>query len=244
MTPHPDWIVPQWPLASRARALITTRAGGCSHGPYASFNLGSHVGDDPDAVMHNRERLRAVLPGDPVWLHQVHGTHVVDAATVSDVPTADAAFTNLRHVVCAVQTADCLPVLLSARDGSVVGVAHAGWRGLAAGVLEATLAQMSVHGSEFIAYLGPAIGPQAFEVGGDVLEAFTAHDPAAQIAFKAKGEGKYHANLYALARQRLAHAGVHEIYGGECCTYSDGERFYSYRRDKITGRMATLIWLD
>lgn len=244
MKVNPDWIVPDWPASARVRALVTTRSGGQSRGPYASFNLGAHAGDDPDAVAHNRELLRAALPADPVWLHQVHGNHVVDATAVSGIPTADAAFTRVRHVVCAVQTADCMPVLLAARDGSVVGIAHAGWRGMAAGVIEASLHAMDIEPAQTSAWLGPAIGPNAFEVGEDVLEAFTAHDPAAKTAFKARGEGKYHADLYALARRRLEHVGVRDVHGGGFCTYEQSERFYSYRRDKTTGRMAALIWID
>jgi polyphenol oxidase len=244
MNPHPDWIVPDWPVSSRVRALITTRSGGQSRGSYATFNLGAHVGDDPDAVTHNRELLRAALPADPIWLHQVHGTQVLDATAVSGIPTADAAYTTVRHVVCAVQTADCLPVLLAARDGGAVAVAHAGWRGLAAGVIEATVEAMRAHSGGFIAYLGPAIGPQAFEVGGEVLEAFCAADPEGAKAFGKTGEGKYHADLYALARQRLRRAGVEEVYGGGFCTYRERERFYSYRRERDTGRMASLIWIE
>ncbi|HKO89438.1 MAG TPA: peptidoglycan editing factor PgeF [Burkholderiales bacterium] len=244
MKPHADWIIPDWPVATRVKALITTRAGGLSHGPYTSFNLGTHVGDDPDAVSHNRERLRAVLPGDPVWLHQVHGTQVIDAATASGIPTADAAYCRVRHVVCGVLTADCMPVLLAARDGSVVAVAHAGWRGMAAGVIEATLSQMKIAAEDTLAYLGPAIGPAAFEVGPDVLTAFAETDSESRVAFEPKGEGKYHADLYALARRRLMRAGLREIHGGSFCTYEQSDRFYSYRREKTTGRMASLIWID
>lgn len=244
MKPHADWIVPQWPASPRIRALITTRQGGQSRGPYASFNLGTHVGDDPDAVTHNRELLRAALPADPLWLHQVHGIEVVDAAAASGIPTADAAYTSVRHVVCAIQTADCLPVLLAARDGGTVGVAHAGWRGLAAGIVEATVKSMRAHTRELVAYLGPAIGPQAFEVGEEVLDAFAAQEAGAAQAFVKTGEGKYHADLYALARQRLRRAGVDDVYGGGFCTYSERDRFYSYRRERETGRMASLIWIE
>lgn len=241
---HPEWIVPQWPAPAGVRALITTRAGGVSHGAYASLNLSGRVGDDPAAVERNRELLRAALPADPVWLHQVHGTTVVDAAATLPLTPADASFTRTRHVICGVLTADCLPVLLAHRGGQAVGVAHAGWRGMAGGVIEATLAQMGVAAAEVLAYLGPAISQPAFEVGQDVYEAFVNNDKQASAAFAPAAAGKFHADLYALARLRLAQAGVHDIYGGGYCTYTDTQRFYSYRRDHITGRMAALIWLD
>jgi len=241
--PHPDWIVPDWPAPAAVKALITTRAGGVSHGAYASFNPSPRVGDDPAAVERNLEILRSVLPADPVWLHQVHGVDVADAESAQPQTQADAAVAHARHIVCAVMTADCLPVLLAHRHGRAVGVAHAGWRGMAAGVIEATLAQLRVPVGEVIAYLGPAISQQAFEVGPEVHAAFTHNDKEAGAAFAPAASGKYYADLYALARRRLHHAGVREVHGGGFFTYTQAERFYSYRRDRITGRMASLIWL-
>jgi YfiH family protein len=242
--PDPDWIVPDWPAPKRVRALVTTRTGGASGGPYASFNLGGHVGDDPAAVEHNRARLRAALPADPVWLQQVHGTEVVDAATAPPLARADAAFARIRHVVCAVLTADCVPVLLASRDGDAVAIAHAGWRGLAAGVIEAAVARMNVAAASVIAWLGPAIGPGAYEVGPEVREAFVRHDATAAAAFAPRRDDRFLADLFMLARQRLAAAGVAGVYGGGHCTYTEAERFYSYRRDPATGRFASLVWID
>jgi YfiH family protein len=240
---HPEWIVPDWPVPKQVRALITTRAGGVSRGPYRSMNLGAHVGDKPAAVEKNREILRASLPADPVWMHQVHGNAVIDAAQVSAIPSADAAIAQTRHTVCAVMTADCMPVFFAARDASVLGIAHAGWRGMAAGVIEQTIAAMAIAPQDCLVYLGPAIGPSAFEVGQDVFDAFVhvLGDDAKHCALQRAG--KYHADLYALARLRLARAGVHSVYGGNFCTYRE-QRFYSYRRESHTGRMASLIWLD
>ncbi|MFO7189924.1 MAG: peptidoglycan editing factor PgeF [Pseudomonadota bacterium] len=241
---HPDWIVPDWPAPPSVKAFITTRAGGVSAGPYASFNPSPRVGDDPAAVERNLEILRSVLPADPVWLRQVHGTQVVDAASAAPYTEADGSVAHVRHIVCGVWTADCMPVLFADREGHAVGVAHAGWRGLAAGVLEATLARLGVAPERVMAYLGPAISQRAFEVGNDVYEAFVNDDPEAADAFLPGAAGKYHADLYALARLRLARAGVKEVYGGGFCTYTQAERFYSFRRDRVTGRMASLIWLD
>jgi YfiH family protein len=241
--PH-DWIVPDWPSPPRVGALVTTRTGGVSRGPFASFNLGTRVGDDPAAVEHNHEILRSRLPGDPVWLQQVHGTEVVDAESAGALPRADGAVARTRHSVCAVLTADCVPVLLAHRNGAAVGIAHAGWRGLAAGVIEATLARMAVPSSDVVAWLGPGIGPHAYEVGPDVYDAFVARDPGAAVAFRPHGAGKFRADLHALARRRLAAAGVAAAYGGGLCTYTDAGRFYSYRRDNATGRFASLIWID
>ncbi len=238
-----DWIIPDWPAPDNVRALITTRSGGVSIGPYASMNPADHVGDDPEAVRRNRALLRAQLPNDPHWLKQVHGTRVLNVMSdAHGTPEADAAVTTLSNQVCAVLTADCLPVLFCAADGSAVAVAHAGWRGLAAGVLESTLAAMPVPGAQVLVFLGPAIGPEAFEVGAEVKTAFTAFDPAAASAFRPGAPGKYHADLYLLARQRLARRGVTRCYGGGFCTYREKQRFYSYRRDGASGRMATLIW--
>jgi YfiH family protein len=242
--PDPDWIVPDWPAPPNVRALVTTRAGGASCGAYASFNLGAHVGDDPAAVERNRERLRGTLPADPVWLQQVHGTEVVDAASAPALARADAAVARARHVVCAVLTADCVPVLLAAADGAAVAVAHAGWRGLAAGVIEAAVARMGVAAGTVIAWLGPAIGPRAYEVGPEVRAAFVRHDAAAAAAFAPRRDDRFLADLFLLARQRLARAGVAAVYGGRDCTFSDAARFYSYRREPATGRFASLVWID
>lgn len=242
-----DWIVPDWPAPAGVRALLTTRSGGVSVAPYASLNLGDHVGDDPAAVAANRLRLRRVLvgAGDPVWLEQVHGTRVVDAALerAGAAPAkADAAFARRPGVCCVVMTADCLPVLFCDTAGSVVAAAHAGWRGLCAGVLEQTVAAMAVPACTLLAYLGPAIGPQAFVVGDEVRAAFVAHDALAAAAFSPQAAGKWLADIYLLARQRLAACGVDQVYGGTWCTVSDADRFFSYRRDGRTGRMASLIW--
>lgn len=238
-------IVPDWPAPANVCALQTTRQGGDSHAPFDSLNLGTHVGDDALTVVANRNLLNPFVPTEPVWLEQVHGTHVVFAEQAGCVPRADACVSRHANAVCTVMTADCLPVLLCDETGSVVGAAHAGWRGLADGVIEATVAAMQVPSPSLMAWLGPAIGPQAFEVGNEVREAFMQHDPFAVSAFQAHGN-KYLADLAQLARQRLQALGlgVQRIYGGDFCTYSDPQRFYSYRRDGKTGRMATMIWLS
>jgi len=242
-------LVPGWPAPPTVRALTTTRVGGESSGPYASFNLATHVGDDPRQVAENRAALcaRLGLPAEPTWLTQVHGTGVVDAGALpgaDGAPVADASVTDRPGPVCAVLTADCLPVLFCTRDGSRVGAAHAGWRGLSAGVLEATLAALGHPPAEVLAWLGPGIGPRAYEVGEEVREAFLAPDPGTADAFTPSGRpGHWLADMYALARRRLARAGVEEVHGGGLCTYEDGERFYSYRRDGVTGRIATLVWI-
>lgn len=238
------WIVPGWPAPARVRALSTTRAGGVSVAPYDSLNLGTHVGDDPARVAANRAQVRRIVPSEPAWLNQVHGTAVVDAASVASVQDADASVSRTPGAVCVVMTADCLPVLLCDRAGSVVGAAHAGWRGLHGGVIEATVAAMQVAPADVIAWLGPAIGPTAFEVGDEVRAAFVATDAIADAAFKPAGQpGKWLADIYLLARQRLAALGVTAVYGGDCCTVSESRRFFSYRRDGVTGRMASLVWL-
>jgi YfiH family protein len=241
--PHRDWIVPDWPASSRVRSLVTTRAGGVSSGPFASLNLGARVGDDPQCVARNRAIVRASLPAEPAWMRQVHGSTVIDAAQAAPDAEADAAVTRRPGCVCAVTTADCLPIFLSERDGRVAGVAHAGWRGLARGVIESALRAMEAPPEEIIAYLGPGIGARRYEVGGDVREAFVDADKGADACFAPQRGGKYLADLVALARRRLAAAGVAGVYGGEFCTASDA-RFFSYRRDRTTGRMASLIWLE
>ena len=240
---NPDWIVPDWPAPARVRALATTRSGGVSAPPYDGFNLATHVGDDPAAVIENRRRLRSALPAEPLWLTQVHGTRVVSAEAAESGSEADACVARAPGRVCAVQSADCLPVLFADLAGTVVAAAHAGWRGLAAGVLERTAAAMAVAPKDLIAWLGPAIGPAAFEVGAEVRGIFCAADPAAAGAFAANERGRWQCDLAALARLRLAQAGVTRVFGGGWCTYSDPLRFYSYRRDGVTGRMASLIWL-
>lgn len=229
-----DLLIPDWPVPGRVRALVTTRALG---------NLAGHVGDDPDVVAANRARLRRHLPAEPMWLSQVHGTRCVDARSSTTGAEADAVFARGGDAVCAVLTADCLPVLLCDEGGEVVAAAHAGWRGLAAGVIEATVAAMAVSGERLLAWLGPAIGPTAFEVGEDVRLAFTAADPGAAVAFGARDGGKWSCDLYALARRRLNAIGIERIHGGDRCTFTEREFFFSYRREGATGRMASLVWI-
>lgn len=239
-----DWIAPDWPAPARVRAISTTRSGGVSLGAWCGLNLGNHVQDQPAHVAANRQRLTASVGYPLRWLQQVHGCAVVDAhQTAGDYP-ADASFALQAGVACAVMTADCLPVLLARTDGSAVAAAHAGWRGLHGGVLERSVAALAPNGETVLAWLGPAIGPTAFEVGDDVRSAFIAADATATCAFNpGLTTGKWWADLYLLARQRLQGAGVSAIYGGEHCTASDARRFYSYRRDGQTGRMASVIWL-
>ncbi len=241
-----NFLWPDWPAPAPVRAVCTTRVGGISRSPYASLNLGDHVGDDPRVVAQNRAWLRGVLnlPADPSWLLQVHGADTVDAAVQTRPCQADAAYTDRPGVVCAVLTADCLPLLLCDRVGTRVAAVHAGWRGLAGGVIERALESFSAPGSELMAWLGPAIGPRAFEVGEEVRAEFVAHDAVAAAAFQPARAGHWYADLYTLARQRLVACAVTAVYGGEHCTYTDPTRFYSYRRDGSTGRMASLIWLD
>ncbi|WP_116475038.1 peptidoglycan editing factor PgeF [Zobellella maritima] len=240
-----DVILPDWPAPASVCAVQTSRTGGVSQAPFNSLNLGIHVGDRPGDVAINRERLGAYLnlPAEPVWLNQVHGTRVLTLPHSGEQATADAVVSRTPGQVGVVMTADCLPVLFCDQAGTVVGAAHAGWRGLAAGVLEATLTEMKVDPESVLAWMGPAIGPKVFEVGNEVREAFVSHSPLAVDAFVMRGD-KWLADIYHLARLRLAAAGVHHIYGGEYCTYTDAARFFSYRRDRETGRMASLIWLD
>lgn len=239
------WLLPDWPAPPTVRAVTTTRAGGVSPMPYDTFNLAAHVGDAPAAVAVNRRRLRdrLGLPAEPCWLHQVHTTRAVRAQRGGEPLEADAAFADQPGVVCAVLTADCLPILLCDRVGERVAAVHAGWRGLAAGVVESTLDALGPAAGGWLAWLGPAIGPRVFEVGDEVREAFLAGSKDAIGAFAPSATGRWLADLYALARQRLAARGVANVYGGGECTYSDRARFFSYRRDGVTGRMATLIWL-
>lgn len=242
-TVAPELLRAKWPAPRDVHVVTTTRRGGVSRAPYASLNLGTHVGDEPSFVARNRALVRARLPGDPFWLHQVHGITVAEPGREMGLPTADAAVTQSPGVVLAVLTADCLPVVVAADDGSAIGVAHAGWRGLAAGVLEAAVVRLPVAPGRLLAFLGPAIGPSAYEVGEDVRAAFVAVDPEARAAFRAGAAGKWYADLYALARRRLSACGVERIFGGERCTFNEHARFFSFRRDGVTGRMATLAWI-
>jgi YfiH family protein len=236
-------IVPDWPAPARVKSLMTTRAGGTSGAPWTSLNLGDHVGDDPARVAANRDRLRVELPNEPGWLKQVHSARAVELG--SGEIEADASYTREAGRVCAVLTADCLPVLFCDRAGSVVAAAHAGWRGLAGGVLETTVAAMQAPPGDILAWMGAAIGPRAFEVGDDVREAFMAQHPEALAAFVPQGApGKWLADIYRLARIRLNRIGVGAVYGGRRCTYTESDTFFSYRRDGVTGRMASLIWLE
>lgn len=239
------WQHADWPAPHGVHAGSTVRSPGHSGGAYASFNLGAHVGDDPDAVAANRAALRErlALPAAPLWLRQVHGREVALHDGRAGEPSADAAVTFEPGRVLAVLTADCLPVVFASRDGTRLGIAHAGWRGLAAGVLEATVAALGVSGTELLAWLGPAIGPAAFEVGAEVRAAFIDGDPGAAAAFADNARGRWQADLYALARRRLTALGV-ESHGGGACTLGEPGRYYSFRREAKTGRMATLVWRD
>jgi YfiH family protein len=251
---NPDWILPDWPAPVRVKALMTTRAGGVSRAPFDSFNTATHVGDDPAAVAENRRLLRQGLPSEPLWLNQVHGNGVARFEGDSDgtqVPDADASVAFQPGQVCVVQTADCLPVLFCDEACSVVAAAHAGWRGLAGGVLEETVRAMGVAPDRILVWLGAAIGPDAFEVGEEVREAFISQHALAGVAFRPALPGtldeaprKWLADIYALARIRLAAMGMERVYGGGLCSYADSNRFYSYRRDGRTGRMAAVIWIE
>lgn len=240
------WIPADWPAPDGVVAGTTTRLGGISVGPYASFNLAAHVGDAEQCVAENRRRLRdaCALPAEPRWLRQVHGVAVVTVSAADSTespPEADAAITRDAGVPCVVLTADCLPILLCATDGPEVAAVHAGWRGLAAGVLTQTIAAMSAKPD--LAWLGPAISQAAYEVGTDVRDAFVASDDQAASAFAPNARGRWQADLYALARQQLAASGVASVYGGDLCTHSDGRRFFSHRRDGPCGRMASVIFI-
>ena len=251
---HPQWILPDWPAPARVRAVITTRAGGVSAGRFddglggGGMNVGLNSGDDIESVYGNRARLRAVLPAEPHWLRQVHGAAVADLDDEIAPVAADAAITLQPRRVCVVSVADCMPVLFADAAGRGIGVAHAGWRGLAAGILQKSAAAMRRRlgdaDRELLAYLGPAIGPARFEVGAEVLDAMGERLPRAAEAFRPLGQGKYLCDLFTLARQALAQVSVTRVSGGNACTYDDPTRYYSYRRDKVTGRHAALIWLD
>lgn len=246
-----DFIIPNWSAPANVHALQTTRHGGISLAPYNNLNLGDHVQDDLLHVAHNRQSLSQFLPSEPVWLNQTHGINVVNTANADCVPNADASFTTRKNSVCVVMTADCLPILLCDKAGTAVASIHTGWRSLCDGVIEEAVRKMPVDTNQLMAWLGPAIGPQAFEVGGEVRAQFIAKDAQAEVAFKSVADNengdKWLADIYKLATQRLNGAGVNQVYGGgqqeTYCTFTDEQRFFSFRRDNLTGRMATLIWL-
>lgn len=237
-----NYIKPSWPAPNNIHAYTTTRRNGCSQAPYQSFNLADHVGDNPIAVQKNREQLKAELqlPNEPKWLQQIHSNIVISNDLPNSTP-ADAAYTKNSDVVCTVLTADCLPILVANKQGTKVAAIHAGWRSLANSLIENTI--HSIGNNNLLIWLGPAIGPTAFEVGRDVYQIFTDHDPAAKQAFTKIDNNKWLADIYLLATQRLNKLGVYDIYGGDFCTYTDQHDFYSYRREDLTGRMASLIWI-
>jgi YfiH family protein len=259
-----EWLAPHWPAPPNVRALSTLRDGGVSVGRYATLNLGGHVHDAPEAVAENRRRLRiaAGLPAEPVWLAQVHGIRIADldssspdlsatapgesdgTATPPGPPTADGAVTRTPGRICAVLTADCLPVLFASEAGDAVAAAHAGWRGLAGGVIESVVAALGSAPASLLVWLGPAIGPRHFEVGPEVRDALLSGDPGALTAFVPNSRGRFMADLAGLARRRLERLGVRRIYGGGECTYAEPARYFSHRRDGETGRQATLVWLN
>jgi YfiH family protein len=250
LNPDPHWLRPDWPAGPAVGAVMTTRHGGCSRAPYDTMNLGSHVGDVAADVLRNRERLQAAIGARPVFLDQVHGSTVVQLDGPADavVPPADASFTTQRGVACVVGVADCLPVLFAAPGGSGVAAAHAGWRGLAAGVLERTAEALAraagCEVAELVAWLGPCLGPRAFEVGADVRDAFgAASHHAFELRPRPDGSARWLADLPRLARDRLHAAGLRSVSGGDWCTYSEGSRFFSFRRDGVCGRMVAAVWL-
>lgn len=240
------WLKPTWPAPHQVQAVCTTRTGGISQAPFDTLNLGDHVGDQPAAVAHNRRLVAETLnlASTPLWLQQVHGVTVARHNVDNLGCSADASVSFEKTEVCVVMTADCLPVLFCDRAGTRVAAAHAGWRGLCDGVLEATVRALDCDPADLLAWMGPAIGPQAFEVGSEVRAAFMAHHQQAAEAFKPKPDGKWLADIYQLGRQRLAALGLVAVYGGEFCTYTQQDRFFSFRRDGQTGRMASLIWLS
>jgi len=236
-------VFPDWPAPPNVRAFSTTREGGVSQSAWASLNLGEHSGDEPGRVAENRRRLQALLPSPPGWLRQVHGTRVVRREGLAETPAADGVVCSSPGLACTVLTADCLPVLFCDRAGNHVAVAHAGWRGLLGGVLQTTVAALAVPPDQLLAWLGPAIGPAAYQVGPEFRERFLAVRPAWSSAFARRQDG-WHADLGAIARDILSQLGVGGVHGGHLCTYTERDRFYSHRRDGPTGRMATLIWLE
>lgn len=241
-----QFIYPDWPAPPNIKALSTTRIGGHSLAPYDEFNLGAHVGDDTDAVQKNRKQLivSQQLPASPYWLNQTHSTHVINSTEWQQDIEADAMISTIHNHICTIMTADCLPILLCNTQGDIIAALHAGWRGLAAGILENTINKFGDEPKNLMVWLGPAIGPTQFEVGEDVYKVFTTHSPQAQNAFQQTDASHYLANIYCLAKQRLNALGVKQIFGGDFCTVTEQQRFFSYRRDGITGRMASMIWIE
>lgn len=242
----PGWIEPDWPAPKTVRAVMTTRSGGVSLPPYDSMNLATHVGDDAGFVQQNRQRLQQImdLSLQPLWLNQVHGTRIVDVADATEGCDADGSFARGPQRPCVVMTADCLPVLICDRQATQVAAVHAGWRGLVNGAVEAAIEAFDAPNKDLLIWLGVAIGPSHFEVGDEVREAFLLHDAEAADAFVETSAGKWLANIYRLARRRLAMMGIESVYGGEGCSFADAESFFSYRRQRDCGRMASLIWLQ
>ncbi|MCX7099536.1 MAG: peptidoglycan editing factor PgeF [Methylococcales bacterium] len=249
MNKHKPWLTPDWPAPANIHAATTLRTGGVSQAAYATLNPATHVGDDPNKVNHNRQLIAEMLalPHEPVWLEQIHSNKAVDAASTVALPQADASYTDQAGIVCAVLTADCLPLLACTSDGSRVAAIHAGWRGLLAGVISNTLTAMlptETAMADLLIWLGPAIGPDCFEVGLEVRDAFLEKSATYSPAFKAQANGKCLADIYQLAKIELASLGISQVFGGTHCTVTEKEDFYSYRRDSQTGRMATLIWRE
>jgi YfiH family protein len=244
MNKNKHWLIPDWPAPANIHAASTLRTGGVSQGIYASLNPAAHVSDDADRVMQNRQIIREMLdlPAEPVWLDQIHSNRAVKAVKTTSLQQADASYTHETGVVCAVMTADCLPLLVCSRDGAQVAAIHAGWRGLLAGVISNTVVAMQQQ--NLLVWLGPAIGPDCFEVGAEVRDAFLEKSAAFNAVFKKQSGGKWLADIYQMARIELAALGIANVYGGTNCTVTEHERFYSYRRDTQTGRMATLIWRE
>jgi YfiH family protein len=241
----PGFIRPAWPAPANVHALVTLRTGGYSSGPYTSFNLAAHTADDPATVHRNRALLREYfsLPAEPVWLQQVHSNRIINAERDAAGFEADGSWTSKTGIVCAVMTADCLPVLICNQQGNKVAAAHAGWRGLHAGVVTNAVSMLESEPAELMAWFGPAIGPQAFEVGVEVMRAFTDKNDENTAAFRQVDDRHWLCDLYALARIELYNLGITSVYGGTECTFTDEQRFFSYRRDGDTGRMTSLIWL-
>ena len=244
MSKNKHWLAPDWPAPANIHAATTLRTGGVSQGRYASLNPATHVGDDSDLVQQNRRIIRELLdlPSEPIWLDQIHSNRAVKAVKTVSIQQADASYTDEAGVVCAVMTADCLPLLACSTDGTQVAAIHAGWRGLLAGVIGNTVAALQQR--NLLVWLGPAIGPDCFEVGAEVRDAFLDKSAAFNRAFKEQNQNKWLTDIYQLARIELASVGIDEVYGGTHCTVTEHERFYSYRRDTQTGRMATLIWRE